>query len=220
LPGRRVLTGLVLQSELKKSLETALTDYQNALSESPAAAYLAGRALKPETWASFGLGFVADPHPGHEMYRGRLAIPYYGTTGILGTIRFKAVDNSSPKILGLPGHDSRPYNVRDLSEDVTAIAVCEGEPDTWTIAQLGVLRVVGVPGAASWNRPMARLFQGYAKVFVLEHSDDKGAGRELSEKIMKSVRNCFRIPAPEGHDWNSLYCEQGEEAVLERLGLS
>jgi DNA primase len=213
------VTGLVLSSESRRSLGEALAGYQASLDGSPAAEYLEARGLNPETMASFGLGYVDEPATGHEQYRGRLAIPYFGTTGTLGTIRFKAIDDSSPKILGLPGHDSRPYNVRDLDADVTAIAITEGEPDTWTIAQLGVLKVVGVPGAKSWSRAMARLFQGYAKVFVLQHADDKGAGKELSEKISKSVRNCYVIPAPEGHDWNSFYCAEGEEAVLERLGL-
>src|SRR5690554_7306712 len=61
----------------KKCLETATSQYRESLPGSPAEEYLASRGFQPDNTAvgKFRLGYVADPLPGHEMYRGVLAIP-------------------------------------------------------------------------------------------------------------------------------------------------
>ena len=218
------MDGLSLSSDMRQSLELALKDYQNALPGSRADRYLSSRKITSEVQGSLGLGYVVDPAPGHEAYRGRIAIPYYGATGVLGTIRFRSVpddegNQAHPKMLGIPGHEGRPYNVRVLLEDLTEIAICEGETDTMTVESSGVIRAVGIPGANAWNHDMAKLFAGYKTVYILADNDDSGAGMEFADKVAKSVRNSLIVPMPEGHDVNSLVREQGYEALVERMGL-
>ncbi len=47
----------------------------------------------------FRLGFVANPETGHEIYQGKLAIPYITPSGVID-IRFRSLNNDSgPKYL-------------------------------------------------------------------------------------------------------------------------
>lgn len=66
----------MLSKEQKSFLWDASVKYHEAVDDSPAAAYLERRGLAQA--AKFKLGYVAEPLPGHEMYRGMLAIPYLG----------------------------------------------------------------------------------------------------------------------------------------------
>lgn len=219
------MDGLTLSSATRKSLEEALRGYQEQYDGSQADRYMSSRLITNDLAHSLGLGFVGDnPAPGHEAYRGRLAIPYFGATGTLGTIRFRSVpddegNQAMPKMLGIPGHEARPYNVRVLMEDLTEIAICEGETDTMTVEASGAIRAVGIPGAQAWNSDMAKLFANYKAVYVLADHDDSGAGMEFAKKVVKQVRNSYIVQMPEGHDVNSLVCERGFDALIERMGL-
>lgn len=219
------MDGLTLSKSTRESLAEALAMYQSAMPGSQADHYLSGRKITRQVQDSLGLGFVGDnPAPGHEAYRGRLAIPYFGATGTLGTIRFRSVpdaegNQAQPKMLGIPGHEARPYNVRVLMEDLTEIAICEGETDTMTVEASGAIRAVGIPGAQAWNTDMAKLFANYKAVYVLADHDDTGAGMEFAKKVVKQVRNSYIVQCPEGHDVNSLVCEKGFDALIERMGL-
>lgn len=219
------MDGLTLSKNIRESLVEALGMYQSAMPGSRADRYLQERQIGRRTQADLCLGFVGDnPAPGHEAYRGRLAIPYFGATGTLGTIRFRSVpdaegNQAQPKMLGIPGHESRPYNVKVLMEDLTEIAICEGETDTMTVEASGAIRAVGIPGAQAWNNDMAKLFTGYKTVYVLADNDDSGAGMEFAKKVAKSVRNSYIVSMPDGEDVNSLVCKKGFDALIERMGL-
>lgn len=218
------MDGLTLDKSTRESLAEALAMYQEAMPGSPADRYLSDRKITNEVVRSLGIGWVGDnPAPGHESYRGRLAIPYFGATGTLGTIRFRAVPDAEgnqahPKMLGIHGHAPRPYNVKALMRDLTYVCICEGETDTMTVESAG-LSAVGIPGATSWNHNMAKLFANYANVYILADNDDKGAGMEFAKNVAKSVRNSYIIQCPDGEDVNSLVVKKGYEALFELIGL-
>lgn len=221
-------------------MEAACRTYEEAMLGSPAEVYLKGRGLDPTSLEvrSFRLGYVDSPvvaddrgpasasagrrsgaAVGHEQYRGRLAIPYLTGAGIT-SLRFRALppDSEAPKYLSLPGEEARIYNPAGLSRPEPYVCVTEGELDCIT-ATLCDLPAIGIPGASMWRPYFGRALRWYQQVFVLADSDDKGAGLKFAEQIANSVKNVVIVPMPDGHDVNSYYCENGPEALRERLGL-
>src|SRR5690606_22396316 len=112
----------------KKFLETATSQYRESLPGSPAEEYLASRGFQPGNTAvgKFRLGYVADPLPGHEMYRGMLAIPYLRRS-------------PTPARRGGPGHGSstpghgrtRATPGRSRGENLPRFRARGAEPRGW-----------------------------------------------------------------------------------------
>ncbi|MFD0384475.1 hypothetical protein ACFQ2B_26225 [Streptomyces stramineus] len=68
--------GLFRRSDSQKAdLLEAAKRYHAAYRGSPAESYLHHRGLG-EAAGRFKIGYVSDPIPGHDQYRGRLVIPY------------------------------------------------------------------------------------------------------------------------------------------------
>lgn len=189
----------------------------------PAVEYLSRRrGLTGDSAQFFRLGVVADPLPGHEQYAGRLAIPYLTPAGVT-TIRFRRLDvgeppYEGPKFLSLPGDQPRIFNPAALMRPESYIVICEGEPDTITAHQAG-LPAVGIQGVSAWRPYFARCFKGYASVYILADSDDKGQGIEFAERVAAEVANARIVPMPDGHDVNSYVLASGAQALLERLDI-
>jgi len=92
--------------------------------------YLSTRHLSVEEGKSFNLGVVADPLPGHEAYRNRLAIPYITPSGVVD-IRFRTTNNhEDPKYMGVPGAKTTMFNAQVVLTAGSYICVTEGELDT------------------------------------------------------------------------------------------
>lgn len=210
-------------------LERATAQYESKLEGSPASLYLVNRSLTKEVQRKFRLGFVDDPLPGHESYRGRLAIPYLTQSGVVD-IRFRAVPmDGDPgratlgaKYLGLPGSSLRPFNTMALAREESFVFICEGELDTIT-ADMAGLPTVGFPGVESWLKLYFRMFR-YRRVAVLADNDDKGQGKEFAEKILGNIPGAVVIAMPEGHDVNSFVGsfddpEDGIMALRKKVGV-
>ena len=166
----------------------------------------------------YGLGYVDNPHPGHEIYRGCLAIPYLRKSDWRGwsvaSIRFRRIDGESPKYLTTPGDKTRLYNTVVLTHNYRDVAITEGELDAITADMVGI-PAVGVPGAQTWKPYMAELFLGYRTVNVLADGDEPGMG--FAKQVAKTLPNARIIPMPPGDDVNSLVMSQGKEALFERI---
>jgi DNA primase len=202
-------------------LEQATQTYSKALRGSPADEYLTTkRGLNADSKTYFRLGFVADPLPGHEKYRGCLAIPYVTRAGIVA-MRFRRLAGDGPKYLSEPGEESRLYHPEGFFRHERFICLCEGELDTITAVQVG-LPAVGVPGANSWGKFFYRAFDGYDAVFILADQDDKGAGMEFAEKAASQIKSARIIPMThlgESHDTNSLFRAHGAEVLISKIGV-
>lgn len=197
----------------KKSLESAVTHYQKHIHL--AQEYLASRGLTLEDAATHRLGVVEEPLPGHETYKGRLVIPYITKTGVVD-IRFRAMDNSDLKYLGLPGAKTHLYNVLSTFSAQDMIAVCEGEIDTITLNKCGIPSV-GVPGVNNWKKHYTRILQDFETVYVFADGDQPGT--DFGKNLARELATVIVIQMPDGEDVNSVYCKGGPNAIRERIGL-
>lgn len=175
----------------------------------------------------FRLGFVGnDPYPGHEFKEGRLSIPYITPSGIV-QMRFRAIPEDgvlgnpekSPKMLSLANAGTNLYNAQDLLIDTDILAICEGEPDTWTVHMLEI-PVVGIAGVEAWDKikDVARAFR-FRKVVIVADNDDGGEGLKFAEKLQMSIRQARIALMPTEHDANSFAQTSGLNALAEKLGI-
>lgn len=215
---------LVPSVSLKTFLEEASGTYEIAMAEqvdnqTGVAEYLmTTRGLSWASVQSFRIGYVENPLPGHEKYRGMIAIPYQTASGIV-SMRFRAVPSdeyAGPKYMSTPGDIPRVFNTLDLDRRELYVCVTEGEFDCISAHQAG-LPAVGIPGVNGWKDWYANLFKGYATVYVLADNDDKGQGVVFAEKVAGQVANARVVVMPEGHDVNSFLVAEGPDAVKARL---
>lgn len=207
---------LPLSISLKESLAEAASRYSEALDESTLE-YLEKRGIDPELAKNFQLGLVADPIPGHERYRGRLAIPFLGRDDQVYGMRFRTIQvDDGPKYLGIQGVPTRLYNLRHIHvPEVPFMCITEGEIDSISLVAAG-FHSVGVCGADSWKRHHPRLFAGFERVYVFGDGDE--AGRKFSRQVVGSIPSGVEIVLPEGQDVNSILVAGGPEAVKELVG--
>lgn len=166
----------------------------------------------------FGLGYVEEPAAGHKNFQGWLSIPYLRWSQWRGwsvaSVRFRRLDNGSPKYMTLTDDKPRLFNTNALTKHSPTIAITEGEIDAIT-AQICGIPAVGVPGATMWQPYFSELFLGYRDVFILADGDDPGM--QFASTVAKTLPNAKVIPCPPGSDVNSLYVSGGREVILERL---
>lgn len=203
------------------SLKTAAIKYHQALPGSPAEEYLISRGLDPEEVVRFGLGFVSEPEIGHDMFKGRLSIPYTrespsGVRTVRG-IKFRRLqdDSGGAKYLPTPGFKPALYNTKDMIENEDEICVCEGELDAVTASVNGV-PAVAAPGATTWQAKWNPLFLGYETVFVLADGDK--AGLEFAEVVADNLPNVKIVPMLDGEDVNSMILKYGVDKVKGMIG--
>lgn len=215
-----------LLPDVRKSLDEATTLYESQLTD-PLPPYLADRLTHRNTVEAFRLGLVGTSpetvHPGHEMYAGRLAIPYLGPNGVQG-MRFRCLEGHEcasvgcPKFLGLGGVPTRLYNTRAVVEASDRIYITEGEGDTWTLHQLGVA-AVGVPGANNWKEHHSRVFSGFSDVVVI--GDHDSAGEDFVKKVLRAITHArsVSLQGEAKEDVTSFYVKKGETALRSILGI-
>ena len=190
----------------KKSLQEAAEKYN--LNLSLAEEYLLQRGLTLKDGNRYLLGVVTDPLPGHELYKDRLVIPYITRTGIVD-IRFRSMDNTEPKYLGLPGASTHLFNVSALFRANDWIAVCEGEIDTITLDTKVGFPTIGVPGANNWKKHYYKLLADFEKILIFADGDQ--AGQDFARQLAKELGTVTIISMPEGEDVNSIYVSKGAD---------
>lgn len=196
----------------RESLEKAVGHYQQSIGQ--AEEYLASRGLSLTDADTVRLGYVAEPLPGHEQFVGRLSIPYITPSGVVD-IRFRSVGLQEPKYMGMPGTQTRLYNVNALLTAENYIAVTEGEIDAITLNYKCGIPAVGVPGANNWKRHYSRLLQDFEKVFIFADGDQPG--QDFAKKVSQEVNGVTVIHMPEGHDVNSTYLINGAGYFLQKV---
>jgi DNA primase len=222
-----------LSDTQKKFLVEASRRYNLALDGSPAEEYLANRGLVGERADALGFGYVADPLPGHEYLRGRLAIPYLrpapsGGISVIN-IKFRCIEDhdckdvhpKAGKYIGQTGGGTHIYNTNAIIRSHDEIIICEGELDAATWEVVG-LDAVGLPGTESWMSHFGRIFPGYATVYFCADTDDaKGQGMAFAEKLGQDKylrRTQFKIIPMPGGDVNATYVQHGAQALWKAIG--
>lgn len=202
-----------------RSLEKATQIYEGTLAEGTA--YLKGRGIEVETAVAARLGVVISPEPGHEHAQGRLAIPYQNKLGVIG-FKFRCVAGhdckaeSCPKYIIPVGQDEYLFNVAAVDVDADTIHITEGEMDCVVLGQVLGEPVVGLPGASVWSPHHPWHFKGWPR--VLCWADGDKAGQDMARRLRKDIQSLETVPMPSGHDVNSLFLEQGAEAIRRLAG--
>jgi len=198
----------------KELLGLATTKYQANIYQ--AEDYLRSRGIQIEVARLARLGVVVEPEVGHEMYQGRLAIPYVTKSGVVD-LRFRSLNPAvEPKYMGLTGAETKMYNVLDIERAGDYIGVCEGELDTLTLSACVGIPCVGVPGANSWKKHYTRLLADFERVFVFADGDQPG--KEFATSLARELPVTV-VNFPDGEDVNSFYTKYGAEAVREKAGI-
>lgn len=203
-----------LSKSQRELLAKATENYERNLGE--ALPYLLSRGITEETARMFRLGFVKNPETGHELYQGKLSIPYLTPSGVID-IRFRSLTNDSgPKYLSRPGASTHIYNIGALSRDNGMLVVCEGEIDTIIATQVGFV-AVGLPGANNWKQFYSRVLDGWEKIMLF--CDGDNAGREMAKTISRELDNVFPVFMPDNQDVNDVFLAEGAEGLRRRVGV-
>lgn len=195
-------------------MEAATAQYQEFL---PLAAdYLEGRGIDLPTAEKYRLGVVGEPFSGsHDIYRGRLSIPYLTRAGVVN-VKFRELppQNSKAKYLCLPSIKTKLYNVNAFFAVRDLLVVTEGELDALVVTEYAGIPAVGVPGASNWNPLWNRLFAGVPRVLVVGDGDD--AGKEFARSVAELL-DAEPLVLPPGEDCNSIYMNEGPMALMQTL---
>ena len=204
----------MLSVSQRASLEEATSRYEASVE--PAIPYLESRGLSRAVTATYRLGVVTDPIPGHEQYVGMLSIPYLTRAGVVA-LKFRRLDDGLPKYLAPAGQAHRMFNVNALFKNSNEIAICEGEIDAITLDGPVGIPAVGLPGATAWKEHYSRILEGYTKVWVFADNDVKedgsNPGAELGRTIHRFVPQAVTIHLPDNMDVNTVFCQYGPEAL-------
>ncbi|MFI5861790.1 topoisomerase [Streptomyces sp. NPDC051546] len=197
-------------------MEEATATYQAALT-ADAARYLLGRGIGREQAATYRLGVVGDhPFPGHEKYRGMLAIPYLDRSNAPLAVRFRCLQEHDHRAFGHGKYNTikddppRMYGVGSVHKADSVIEVTEGELDRIILEKLG-LHAVAIPGASIWQGRHRRMLAGFNRVRVWGDPDDAGA--EFTARICRALRSAKGMRLSAG-DVTDTYVQQGAEALL------
>jgi DNA primase len=202
-----------LSESQREALEEAVTRYQAALTVD-AIAYLVDRGLTKETAATFRLGSVVDPMPGHGKFQGFLAIPYLIDTHPV-SIRFRCIQshdhdaNYHGKYMSMAEEPARMFNARAIDEAEDEIHLTEGEFDAIILNQAGY-PAVAIPGVHNWMPRHMRMLAGFSRVYVWADPDDAGA--EFAARVARALRSAKVLQLRNG-DVSDTYLTGGAEAL-------
>ena len=208
--GKKVVSK-VMSPTARKSLEDAIHDYvDQGKDSSEFQKYWAGRGFTKEDALAYQVGYVDRPKAGHELFRGRMCIPYLTPTGAV-TARFRSIDGTEPKYMGIPGHATKLFGATSIANPFNeVIVITEGEIDAITLQKVGI-PAVGIPGATNWKPHYNNLFEGFTHVWVV--GDGDRAGREFIERVLDGVPWAHPVYVGDGLDINNIFTTYGEEAV-------
>jgi hypothetical protein len=209
------------------SLEEACRKYAEQLGPD-ATAWLEKRGIPQDVATARLLGSVTDPIMGHELFKGRLSIPYMTRAGLVW-VQFRCQEHENcdeagcSKYLPVEGTESRLYNVAAFQEDSSFIAITEGALDAVVLHYLCGIPAVGVPGVSHWKEHFPRCFTGYERVLIYADNDLKANGKnpglEMARRIKKDLRQAEIVMLPPGMDVTDTYLAEGEDGLRKRAGL-
>lgn len=211
-----------LSDSQREALEEAVSSYEAALGDDlRGAGYVLDRGLTVETAVTFRLGVVADPMPGHERFRGWLAIPYLDRDSKPLTVRFRCLEEHNHrdyyhgKYMSIAEDPSRVFNVRAIHEADDEIHVTEGELDALVLNQLG-LHACAIPGASGFQGHHRRMLAGFNRTWVWGDPDDAGA--DFVNRVTRMLRSAKGVRL-RGGDVTETYLAGGPRAIYALVGL-
>lgn len=207
-------------------LREATSRYHQSLPNSQGEEFLSERGFQgtaKDRVDKFRIGYVDDPLPGHEQFRGFLVIPYLRRDQLgdwqVVSLRFRCLKDGCDhvghgKYMTVEGDTPRLYNTIALIDSDDEVGLSEGELDAITGTLCGV-PTVGLPGVTSWKPHFTAPFLGYETVWLFEDGDP--AGRAFTAGMRKILPNTKTVKFPDGHDLSSFVFEHGAQALKERM---
>ena len=215
-----------MQSKSQRDFLTAAAEkYERLLPDSPAAEYLEARGIPIQAALTSRLGYVkpSEAMPGHDMYKGMLAIPYWTVHGGVVAVKFRVIDDRpGSRYLWPPGQQSHLYNVTACVSGEPYIVVCEGELDTCVASSVCGLNAIGIAGVSHWKPHHPRVLSGFQEIFVVTDNDDKedgsNPGQDLARKIIGDLPHARNVALPRGLDISDFVHQNGKDALTSLLG--
>lgn len=180
-------------------------------------AYLAARGFSAATVRSFRLG-LGTAESGR--YMGKLVIPYLGPDDRPVSLRARCLQDHDHvghgKYDGMAGDRTRMFNTNAVLRNPTSreIHVAEGEQDTMSLSQAGLL-AVGFPGVNAVKSHHLTILDGFDTVYLWCDNDEPG--RAMSDRLMSFLPRARPVTLP-GNDVNDVLAEHGEAGVLKIIG--
>lgn len=204
--------------EQLRLLNDTASQYAEHLDE--AADWLTGRGIDLEHASYEGLGVVRNPPAVHQLYEGRLSIPYITKYGVV-SMAFRCLESHSckdeghGKYLKMAKQEATLYGVRSFVDAVDWIGVTEGELDSLILRQIGI-PAVAVPGSTNWQAHWANVFEDLSRIYVFADADTAGEGMYKKLRDMLSLP-VIKVRLPKGEDVNSTFLKYGAQAILDRI---
>jgi DNA primase len=204
---------MLLSAEQRNLLQTSAETYNRSLWR--AEEYLASRGLSLSFADGELLGYVEDPLPGQEQFRGRLSIPYVTRAGVVN-LKFRSIGaDSGPKYLNLSGFETNLYHVESFFAQSDFICVAEGEIDALSLVSIGI-PAIGVPGVKAWKSFYRRCFDDYPVIYALSDGDEPG--RDFGSFLAREIK-ARPVHMPDNTDVNSMLLKEGPDYLRKRLGI-
>ena len=218
-------------------------------------AYIERRALLPATVDAFKIGFALDGWDGltnelrkngvdlglaekaglvkagqyghYDVYRNRLMIPTYATTGEPVAFGGRALDDTEPKYLNTSttpvytkGRGLYALNVaRRAAAARDALIVVEGYLDCIALHQAGFTNAVASLGTAFTPEQAAELRKYAQRIFLCFDADGAGGAATAKAIVMLREAGCapFVVTLPPGDDPDTFVRSAGAPAFEARL---
>jgi DNA primase len=198
-------------------LDTATREYHESVAL--AKTYLVEtRGFDEEAIDYWQLGYVYEPLPGHERFKGYLSIPYLTKAGCVA-IKFRCIKcdgpcENHPKYDSEAGGGTYLFGALSFWVDSPFICVTEGELDAIACGMAG-LPAVGISGASKWLKRWQYCFEGYDEVIVLADGDKPG--ERLASNVSNACHNARVLTFPAGSDVNAYLVEHGADALRRKV---
>lgn len=213
-----MLDSLLPAQSQRASLTARATKY--AASVDLAASYLAARGIDRLDAISSLLGVVSEPEPMDERFAGMLCIPYVTAKKDVIALKFRRMDDGTPKYDSPAGQKQHLYNARALVAGGDVAAILEGELACIIAEKVLGIPCVGTPGT-QWLPHWSRCFSDFERVLVIADNDlkDDGSnpGRKHAEKLVKQVPNAELVLPPAGTDFDEWVLADGADTVRARV---
>jgi len=155
------------------------------------------------------LGILRNQKPGHEHFNGSLVIPVFNLNGeVVEMYGRKIHDNlrgGTDYHMYLPGPHRGVWNEQALIAS-QEIILCEALIDALTFWCTGYRNVTASYGVNGFTADHRAAFEkhGTKRVYIAYDRDEAGdkAAAKLSEELMQSGIECFRVQFPKGMDAN------------------
>ncbi|SRR6266496_361738 len=180
------------------------------------------RGLTDEIIDRWQLGYVLDPLPGHERFKGYLSIPYLSRAGTMA-MKFRCIKcegkcEGHPKYDGEKGQGLFLFGALQFWVDSRFICVTEGELDA-VACDVSGLPAVGIPGGTNWKPHWQYCFEGYEEVIGLQDGFKAGdkARDKFASNVGQSIYHARVVQFPDGEDVSSFLVQHGPQALRAKV---